>query len=64
MGKEKFTKKEVNYQSPAQGMNHCKDCLHFQAGASERLLKATSSRATGVTSLPEKQFCITQRYAQ
>lgn len=29
-GKEQFTKKEVNYESPAKGMDHCKDCIFFQ----------------------------------
>jgi hypothetical protein len=31
-GKEQFTKKEVNYESPAKGMSHCEDCIFFQAG--------------------------------
>ena len=33
MGKEQFTKKEVNYESPAKGMSHCEDCIFFQAGS-------------------------------
>ena len=29
-GKEKFTKKEVNYESPGKGMDKCEDCFFFQ----------------------------------
>ena len=29
-GKEQFTKKEVNYESPAKGMSQCEDCVFFQ----------------------------------
>jgi len=31
-GKEKFTKKEVNYESPGKGMDKCEDCFFFRAG--------------------------------
>ena len=29
-GKEKFTKKEVNYESPGKGMDKCADCFFFR----------------------------------
>ena len=32
-GKEKFTKKEVNYESPGKGMDKCADCFFFREGA-------------------------------
>ena len=28
--KEKFTKKEVNYETPGKGMDNCEDCFFFQ----------------------------------
>lgn len=27
---EKFTKAEVGYEHPAQGRDHCRDCIHFE----------------------------------
>ena len=27
---KKFTKDEVEYESPAKGKQHCADCKHFQ----------------------------------
>jgi hypothetical protein len=27
----KFTKSEVHYESPAKGMDHCSQCVHFQS---------------------------------
>ncbi len=27
---KKYAKSEVKYERPAQGMDHCSDCLHFE----------------------------------
>lgn len=28
--RDKYLKSEVNYQSPAEGMDECRDCEHYQ----------------------------------
>jgi hypothetical protein len=52
----KYSKKEVGYEDPAKGMDHCDDCRHYEGGSCEIVSGAISREAWCRKFTPEKDL--------